>query len=224
MNTVGSDCWKVGFWCRTREAKGKAIAAAKYSQVANSRTGRTTDYVQFADAKGWGTSVVSLLRQTFGPESAHCQQFEAGFANFPGYLSSFRTLQSIFNAAKEDYEGGYIFSLRGLVKAEVLTDALEQAFELLQSGYKDPACVLVGVSLEIAIKDLASRNQVASAKLDRMNVELCKAGLYNIAKQQQITAWAALRNRAAHGEWNEYSVEDVKHMHAGVQQFIADFL
>lgn len=206
------------------EAKGRAIAAAKHAVVANSRTGRTVDHVDFSQAKGWGTSVISLLRQAFGPESAHCQQFEDGFGKFPGYLSSFRTLLAIFDAAKEDYEGGYIFSLRGLVKAEVLSDALEQAAELLASGYKDPACVLIGVSLEIAVKDLAGRNSIPIAKLDRMNTELCKADIYNIAKQQQVTAWAALRNKAARGEWSAYSVDDVRHMHSGVQQFVADFL
>lgn len=206
------------------DLKAKAIISAKFSQVANSRTGRSIDYVSFADAKGWGTSVVSLLRQAFGAESAHCQQFEAAFTSFSGYLSSFKTLAAIFAAAREDYEGGYIFSLRGLVKAEVLTDALEQAHELLLSGYKDPACVLIGVSLEIAVKDLATRKSISHSKLDRMNVDLCKAGLYNVAKQQQITAWAALRNKAAHGEWTAYTTEDVKDMLTGVQRFLADYL
>jgi hypothetical protein len=205
-------------------AKGQAIIQAKYTEVGNPRTGRLVEYVRFADTKGWGTSAVSLLRQAFGEQSAHCQQFEAAFASFPGYLSSFQTMFAIFAAAKEDYEGGYIFSLRSLVKAEVLSDALAQALELLRSGYKDPACVLVGVSLEIAIKDLAVRHSVATGKLDRMNVDLCKAGQYNIAKQQQITAWASLRNKAAHGDWSAYSAADVQDMHAGVERFIADFL
>lgn len=206
------------------EAKGKSISVAKYAQVANARTGRTVDYVSFADTKGWGTSVLSLLRQAFGSESVHTQQFEEAFTNFNGYLSSFRTLYAIFASAKEDYEGGYIFNLRGLVKAEVLSDALEQAEELLMSGYKDPACVLTGVSLEIAVKELASRHSVPVGKLDKMNADLCKAGAYNIAKQKQLTAWADLRNKAAHGDWSAYSVEDIRDMHAGVLRFLGDYL
>lgn len=206
------------------EAKGKSISAAKYAQVANARTGRTVDYVPFADTKGWGTSVLSLLRQAFGSESVHTQQFEGAFTNFNGYLSSFRTLYAIFASAKEDYEGGYIFNLRGLVKAEVLSDALEQAEVLLMSGYKDPACVLTGVSLEIAVKELASRHSVPVGKLDKMNADLCKAGAYNIAKQKQLTAWADLRNKAAHGDWSTYSAEDIRDMHAGVLRFLGDYL
>jgi hypothetical protein len=204
--------------------KGQGIAAHRKSVVLNSRTGRATELVNIADAKGWGTSVLSLLRQAFGESSVHAQQFATSFANLTEYYSSFAMLYSIFAAAKEDFEGGYIFSLRGLVKAEVLTDALEQAQELLTSGYKDPACVLVGVSLEIAVKELASRHSVPAARLDKMNTDLCKAGAYNIAKQKQITAWADLRNKAAHGDWTGYSKNDVTAMHAGVQQFVADFL
>jgi hypothetical protein len=205
-------------------AKGQGIAAARRAEVANPRTGRTVEYVSFADVKGWGTSVLSLLRQAFGENSTHTQQFQAAFANVGEHYSSFKTAFAVFAAAKEDYEGGYIFDLRGLVKAEVLTDALEQASELLKSGYKDPACVLVGVSLEIAVKELASRHSVALGKLDKMNVDLCKAGAYNIAKQKQITAWADLRNKAAHGDWVAYSDPDVREMHAGVQRFVADLL
>ena len=84
------------------DEKGKSIAAAKYSRVANARTGRSVEYVQFADTKGWGTSVLSLLRQAFGAQSVHTQQFETAFTNFPGYLSSFETLYAIFASAKED--------------------------------------------------------------------------------------------------------------------------
>jgi hypothetical protein len=204
--------------------KGSAIAAAAYSKISNPRSGRTTEYVSFPETQGWATSVLSLLRQAFGESSIHTQQFQALFAGFSGYLSSFKSLYAVFSAAKEDYEGGYIFNLRGLIKAEVLSDALEQAEELLNAGYKDPACVLAGVSLEIAIKDLAARQNLPAGKLDKMNVELCKAGAYNIAKQKQITAWADLRNKAAHGEWSAYTEPDVRDLLGGVQRFIADHL
>ena len=127
-------------------------------------------------------------------------------------------------AAKEDYEGGYLFNLRSLVKAEVLSDATEQAEALLTAGYKDPACVVAGIALEVAIKELATRNSIPLSKLDKMNVDLCKVGIYNVAKQKQVTAWADLRNKAAHGQWASYSDADVRDMLAGVERFVADHL
>lgn len=114
--------------------------------------------------------------------------------------------------------------MKSLVKAEVLDDTTEQAQELLNSGYKDPACVVAGISLEVAIKEIATRHGLALAKLDKMNADLCKAGVYNVAKQKQITAWADLRNKAAHGDWKEYNAADVQDMLSGVKRFMADYM
>lgn len=181
-------------------------------------------HVSRPDAVGWCTNVASLLQRIFGESSVHYRSFEEERANFTDSEGGFRRLHAVLVASKEDYEGGYLFNLRGLVKAEVLEDALVQAAELIEAGYKDPACVLIGVSLEIAIKDLVLRASMTVGKLDTMNASLCKAGTYNVGKQKQITAWADLRNKAAHGDWAEYSMGDVKDMHRGVERFVADYL
>jgi hypothetical protein len=57
-----------------------------------------------------------------------------------------------------------------------------------------------------------------------MNVALAGIGVYNKGMQKQVTAWAHWRNKAAHGEWNEYSEADVKDMLAGVGRFMAEYL
>lgn len=133
-------------------AKGSAIALAAYTRVSNLRSGRTTKYVSVPETQGWATSVLSLLRQAFGETGIHTQQFQALFAGFAGYLSSFNSLHAVFSAAKEDYEGGYIFDLRRLMKAKVLSDALEQAEELLVAATKIPP-----VSLQVYPWRLQSR-------------------------------------------------------------------
>ncbi len=172
----------------------------------------------------WATSVLNLLQRVFGEQSAHYQNFHGVFKTQCRSESSFENSRAVFRAAKEDFTGGYLFNLTGLVKAEVLSDSLEQATELLNAGYKDPACVLAGISLEVALKDLCTRETISHGKADRMNTDLCKAGRYNMAKQKQITAWAELRNKAAHGDWAAYSKADVEDFVQGVQRFIADYL
>jgi HEPN domain-containing protein len=117
-----------------------------------------------------------------------------------------------------------LFNVRALVQAEVLDNALEQAAELLRAGYKDPACVVAGVTLETALKELCTRQGVAHGKLDKMNADLCKAGVYNMGWQKQITAWAERRNKAAHGDWAVYNNADVDDMIKGVTRFIAEYL
>jgi len=204
-------------------AKGEAILKTKEYEFTGD-DGKPSFHVSSPEVKGWGTSVISLLQRVFGESSSHYKFFEKSFSHYDSWELSFRALQAILAAAKEDYEGGYLFNLRGLVKAEVLTDATEQADALLAAGYKDPACVVAGIALEVAIKEISARVGVMSGKLDKMNADLCKAGVYNIAKQKQITAWADLRNKAAHGDWAAYNEADVRDMLNGVERFLADYL
>lgn len=172
--------------------------------------------------KEWATNVLNLLHRTFGESSIHYKNLAEHYSKFEGWISDFKDSYGIFRAAREDYEGGYLFNIRTLAKAEVLSDAIGQAKELLASGYKDPACILARVSLESALKDLASRYGVSEGKLDRMNADLTKAGAYNMAKQKQITAWAEIGNKAAHGDWTHYTEQDATAMVSGVEILVAD--
>lgn len=181
-------------------------------------------HIPLSSFKGWATNVLNLFQRAFSEESVHYQQFLKHTDSFQGKNSEFEICLAIFLAAKEDYEGGYLFNLRGLVKAEVFDDAFEQGFALLNAGYKDPAAVLAGVALESTLKELCTRYCISIGKLDKMNADLCKAGIYNMAKQKQITAWAELRNKAAHGGWAEYNESDVKYFLEGVQRFVEETL
>jgi len=57
-----------------------------------------------------------------------------------------------------------------------------------------------------------------------MNADLCKAGVYNLGMQKQITGWEERRNKAAHGDWSAYNEADVEDMIKGVTRLIADYL
>jgi hypothetical protein len=172
--------------------------------------------------KEWATNALNLIHRTFGESSIHYKNLAHQYSTFNGWVSDFNDSFGVFRAAREDFEGGYLFNIRTLAKAEVLSDAISQAKELLASGYKDPACILARVSLESTLKDLASRHGVNEGKLDRMNADLTKAGAYNMAKQKQITAWAEIGNKAAHGEWTHYTEQDAIAMVAGVESLVAD--
>ena len=204
--------------------KAAAIADAKTLDFVASDSGKRYYLINFADFSGWATSVLNLLQRIFGEDSIHFQHFSRNADNVGESEISFQRVIAIFNAAREDYEGGYLFNLQSLVKAEVFDDMLEQASALLLAGYKDPACVVAGVALETTLKDLCSRKGIAHGKLDKMNADLAKIGLYNKGMQKQITAWADRRNSAAHGDWHTYSEADVYDMIQGVTRVIADYL
>lgn len=201
--------------------KAEAVLTAK---VEDFRTNEGKPYYKVPSDKykEWATNVLNLLHRTFGESSIHYKNFAELYSKFDGWESNFKDNYGIFRAAQEDYEGGYLFNIRTLAKAEVLSDAISQAKELLASGYKDPACILARVSLESALKDLAIRYGVSEGKLDRMNADLTKAGAYNMAKQKQITAWSEIGNKAAHGDWTHYTTQDAAAMVSGVETLIAD--
>ena len=53
-----------------------------------------------------------------------------------------------------------------------------------------------------------------------MNDALAKTGLYGVVVKQRILALAAIRNQAAHGQWNEFEVKDVEQMIDWVRTFM----
>ena len=54
-----------------------------------------------------------------------------------------------------------------------------------------------------------------------MNADLAKKGAYGKNDQKQVTAWAAIRNNAAHKEYDKYTAELVKLMIAWTRDFIS---
>ena len=126
--------------------KAEVIAAAKIHDFTSSQ-GVPYFKVPSAQYKEWATNVLNLLGRTFGEDTPHYQHFSQHYASFEGWISQFEDSFGIFKAAAEDYAGGYLFNVRTLAKAEVLAGAMQQAKELLASGYKDPACILARVSL-----------------------------------------------------------------------------
>jgi len=171
----------------------------------------------------WVVKAKSLLSNVCGEKSHHMMVFIE--AEKPlAYSNNFETLQrvkAVFLAAKEDYEGGYLNTVRNLVQAEVFGSELEQAVELLHAGYASAAAVISGVVLETTIRNLCTDHDITHGKLDKMNADLAKAGVYNSLQQKRITAMAGIRNAAAHGDTAKFNPGDVKGMIDDVERFLA---
>lgn len=78
--------------------------------------------------------------------------------------------------------------------------------------------------METCLRNLCDRNNIPDAKLDKMNADLTKAGVYNTIMQKRITHLAAIRNSAAHGKTAEFSPEDVSAMIDEIERFLAQHL
>ena len=152
------------------------------------------DYVDAELVTQWGTSSLHLLKEVFGSESDQYSSFKVLCPqrfDSPRGTKTFKKALGILKAAKDDVEHGYLFDTRVLIEAEVFSDFLEQAEHPCERGYYAPAAVVAGSVLEDGLRKLCQRNTVslpANTTIDPMNVELAKAGVYNILIQKRITA------------------------------------
>lgn len=182
-------------------------------------------YVDDNALLGWKIKAKTLLISACGPNAHHVQSLlSAGHAMMGTNFDILERLRAVFLAAKDDYEGGYLNTVRNLVHAEVFGSELDQARELLATGYRLPAAVVAGVVLETTVRNLCTDHQIEhdrQTKLDKMNADLTKAGVYNSIQQKRITAMAGIRNSAAHGKSEEFTEGDVKGMIDDVERFLA---
>ena len=186
---------------------------------------RSAEQIDSNPLLNWKAKAKNLLVSACGEDSQHFKLFEESeSSSYSSNLDNLRRMIAVFEAAREDFEGGYLASVHDLVRADVFGSELEQATELLKSNYAVAAAVIAGVVLETAIRELCTRNQIPHAKLDKMNADLAKAGVYNAIVQKRVTHLAAIRNSAAHGNTEEFKTHDVRAMIDEVEQFLAAHL
>lgn len=174
----------------------------------------------------WTVKAESLIASICSKGSPYITAFEEAKkpSPIPNNYENALQLEAVFRAVKEDFEGGYLTTLRNLVQAEVFSSELEQASELLSAGYASAAAVIAGVVLETTVRNLCTDHGIAHGKLDKMNSDLAKAGVYNSIQQKRITALAGIRNSAAHGKPEEFTKADVKGMIEDVERFLGTTL
>ena len=70
--------------------------------------------IPYAAFVGWQTNVLSLIKHAMGDDRVHFQNLTVMGDRFLEDLTEFENCKSVFQAAKDDYEGGYLFTVRGL--------------------------------------------------------------------------------------------------------------
>jgi len=196
--------------------------------LATPREGGYENVVDFGQQRGFRSAGLSFLERTFGPDHPYVKEFDN--CTVHQYPSSIEAGFRILEAAKNEISGGWLFTIKGLVSAEIFADFLDMATYLLQEGYKDPAAVVTGSVLEEHLRQLCNKNNISiellqggkmlPKKADRMNADLSNANVYNKLDHKNVTAWLDLRNKAAHGQYSEYTKDQVDLMLSGVTDFM----
>ena len=202
-----------------------ALSNMRYSSYNSSK------YVEQGHYTGFRSASLSFISGLFGENHSYYKEFSREVNN--SYDYNIQSGVAILQSIKHEIEQGWLTSLRQLVSAEVFSDFLEMSKHLLDEKYKDPAAVIVGSVLEEHLRQLCANNSIdievtkgtdrIPKKADLMNSDLVKAGIYGILEQKNVTAWLDLRNRAAHGKYTEYTIEQVLLMYQGVLDFITRF-
>jgi uncharacterized protein (UPF0332 family) len=175
------------------------------------------------------TEALNIIRRSCGEDSDHYRELRRLAESVESANNSYYFINcyGVLEAAKNDYVGGYILDLKTLVAAEVLGDFIEQADFLLEQGYFIPAASLAGAIMEDTLRKLCLARQIATpekTKIDRLNIDLAKAGVYDKLIQKRITALADIRNNADHGHFDKFKKEDVEDMLSFLKRFTADYL
>lgn len=187
------------------------------------------DWVDSGPMSGFRAAGLSFIHQVYGEQHPHFSEFSKGTNEARPHCASKGI--AILNAVKDEIEGGWLQSIKGLVSAELFADFISMAEHLHENGYKDAAAVMTGSVLEQHLRQLCQKHDIPVSELkgdkevplkaDRLNSELAKKSAYNAIEQKQVTAWLGLRNDAAHGNYSKYDAEQVKQMIAGVISFMA---
>jgi hypothetical protein len=187
-------------------------------------TERHGDYIPSQDIMRLLTQAKAAIERT-SPKGSAYQRTAEMIMSEPDYEGSkVPKLIGVLESIRSDIQSGYINTIEELIHGDVFSDFLEMATYLLESGYKDAAAVIAGSTLEAHLRKMCVKAQIEiKNKADRINADLASESVYGKLDQKNVTAWLDLRNKAAHGEYNQYTKEQVAILIDGIRHFITRY-
>lgn len=187
------------------------------------------EWIDSGKIKGFRSAALSFIERVYSPKHSHYTEFNNSTDGYHPEVAEAGI--AILEAIRDEIAGGWLFTVKGLVTAEIFANFLEMAEYLFSQDYKDPAAVIAGSVLEEHLRQLCLKNDIKveiegegkakPKKADSLNSELAKADVYNKLDQKAVTTWLDLRNKVAHGKYNEYTKEQVQNMLQGITEFLS---
>jgi hypothetical protein len=206
-----------------------------YASIKTKQTPSLSNEVVDTEALNqWQTSYFSLLDRII-PQSSTQRKLLNPQEKTYSYKSALSKQIATLKAIREDFEQGFLEDLALQIEAEIASDYMAQAEQLLSEGQRGkfdhvPAAVLCGATLEKTLRSLCGKQSPpiptikeggVPLKLNSLIEELKKVGVFNELKAKQLRAWADIRNAAAHGEFEKFARPEVEQMIQGVSDFLA---
>lgn len=183
------------------------------------------------DRQALVTKAIAAINRIGGSNSTYAHEVDRLLKKLDHLHLHTSSIMGVVAALRDDLKAGYIRSLVEVVHSELFSDFLEMAQHLCDAAYKDAAAVIAGSTLESHLRNLCHKacipieitkagGDVVAKKAEAMNSELAAATVYSKLDQKCVTAWLDLRNKAAHGKYDEYKQEQVELLVSGIRDFI----
>ena len=218
---------------------GEAIPMRQHSKVtaANYLTGEKHyqhyDLASWPEFVEWRTSCIAVLDQVV-PTSSLLRKTVDDFHTLGNEPSKVQFAVAFLRSVKTEVQNGSLDSLALQIEGAVLSDYLRQAEGILKESTGElthvPAAVLAGASLERSLRTICSRLEppepVVNDKegflgMNALVDALKRRQVFNEVQAKQLRAWAAIRNSAAHGKFEEFTRHQVAQMIDGITAFTA---
>jgi len=130
-------------------------------------------------------------------------------------------------SGKQEFESGFLNHPKILITAESIETLIEQAEYLLSEDFKDAACILAGGTLELTLKSMLKNKFTgvqfdSNSGIDKLNKKLLnEAKAYESSTYKLIDSYRDLRNWAAHGNYERYTIDRVKEFIFFLRNFIS---
>jgi hypothetical protein len=206
----------------------------KFSYLDERRMAQASETETRALAAEFVTGAVAAARRATGDRSQYVRQMEDLIDEVGWFGTSVAStiFAGMLRALRGAVASGHLVTVGELVRAEVFSDFLDMAEYLLHEGYKDAAAVLLRGVLEAHLRELCARNNIdrtytnlrgktVPKPVGTMNAELKKAGVYLPTDEKGVTSWYGLGTEAAHGNYTNYTPEQVKLTLQCVRDFLA---
>jgi hypothetical protein len=224
-------------WLQALSIRGQAIPSADAP--------KDSAWRHRGEATAWLAEARTALHAVFPANHPIVREWEAIFERAKTYklmanqlaLSEpyanvhFDQAVSVVQAAWTILKDGRMQALIDGVRAETVSEVLDQADALLTANHALAAAVLAGGALETHLLHLCVRNSVtwpgdgSISKYDGAMAQARNTGtvtVYSATDSKLIGAWGKIRNDAAHDPTNfTRTVDEVRRMVEGIREFMA---
>lgn len=207
------------------------------TESVSGRLGIPTTRHKIAPATAWLTNAQTALEATFPQNHAVLKKWAILASsiekdpNLSLHTGTLESARAIVAAAHDQVQNGRLGSFVDSIRADTVSELLDQADYLASKNWLAAATVLGGAALETHLRYLCEKNAIiwngsgSISSYDQAISTERKSGritIYDKNDSKQIVAWGGLRNDAAHDPTSyNRSKAEVELMLQGIRQFAA---